>query len=495
MAISTREKILTVFNIMNVIMGSGVLGMPYAMNSLGYALFTVLLILFYFLGIFAIQNLVDCCELTNIDSYESMGQKSYGKLGRYYVTFCIFLQSFSAMVSFMYIVKSELPEVLATLGNRLFGACPAAEPLYVNGTFLYLIVLFLIVMPLAALKRIDFLAFTSALAMIAMGVFTVIVTVFSFIIECPAVEKEHGLSGFSAENATVKIPCKGFENFTAENNEKDWKRFEAGVAALNNITNNGAESCPILPGPTQLTKAILAVPIMVFAFMCQESIVSVYSQVRKVNGTGKEMMLISKVALSSVLVLYWFIAFMSYKTWRTATISDMLLPYSYGHSDSLWVVLARCCSIVCVILSAPLLHYPCRRSLTILIFGNDDFRWDRHLGIMVILLGLVAVLVAVASDLKQIFAYGGIISSGSLMIILPNICYHKLTRAENLEKIQNCGDTDENDKFIITADASMFEISQVRRTFSLVVGILGIAFMGMCFALQIMTDVGYFADL
>ena len=499
MEISRKDIILTVFNVMNVILGSGVLGMPYAMNSLGYIVFTILLILFYFLGIFAIQNLVECCEIAHIDSYESMGQKTFGKLGRYYVTFCIFLQSYSAMVSFMYIVKSELPEVVATLAKN-WGACPVEQPFYVNGTVLYLSVLVLIVMPLSALKRIDFLSFTSTLAMIGMTIFTIIVTVFSFLIECPATNLEggHGESGAS---------CTGFDDLTADNNVKDWERFKEGVALqqsnIDNTTNN-IDTCPIIPGPVHPSKAILAVPIMVFAFMCQESIVSVYAQVRKVHGTGQDMIKISKIALSSVLVLYWFIAFMSYRTWREATISDMLLPYSATEfANSYWIVLARLCSIVCVIFSAPLLHYPCRRSLNMLIFGNDNsvgpnFKWSRHIGLMLILLTVVAITVAVAKDLKQIFTYGGIISSGSLMIILPNICYYVLTNEENLERFKVEAETEQ--QFIIQSggaspskSAEMNEsrdVSQGRRKFSLIVGIIGIAFMGFCFVLQILQDIG-----
>lgn len=491
MAVSSQTFILTVFNVMNVILGSGVLGMGYAMNSLGWLTFTLLLVAFYLLGIFVIQNLVYCCEIANIDSYEDMGFKTFGKPGKLYVVFCIFMQTFSAMVSFMYIVKSELPEVLATASQNL-GNCPETQPWYVSGTTLYLLILLLIVLPLASLKQIDFLSWTSTMAMIAMMIFTVIISCYSFIITCPAVENEGGSHGNSSMN------CKGFSEFTHENTGSDWEAFTKGVEAQRAQNFLAQKGCPINAGPdfsssSGSIKAILAVPIMVFAFMCQESIVPVYAQLMKDNGTGADMMRIAKTALSGILVLYWFIAFMAYRTWGSATISDMLLPYSYGYRSSWWILIARCCSIICVIFSTPLLHYPCRRCLQMLFFGNYDFTWARHIGIMVILLSAVAITVGTAKSLKQIFTYGGIISSGSLMIILPNLCYNFLTSPEqvekfDLEKKNNDNQVQEQGETFIQNDTTNEAINEKRRNFSRILGYVGIGFMILCFILQLGQD-------
>lgn len=376
------------------------------------------------------------------------------------------------MCSFMYIIKSELPEVFVTISKSL-GACPETQPWYFNGTILYLIILWLIVAPLASLRSIDFLSFTSTLAMIAMCIFTVIVTVYSFIIDCPFV---------SGVDAHANTTCLGYAHVASSNSADDWNSFLEGVEALKDV-----KTCPSPAGPSDWKKAILAVPMMVFAFMCQESIVTVYAQFKKDGGRGLDMLLVSKVALGFCLVLYWFIAFMSFKTWSTATISDMLLPYSYGYSDHIWVSIARLCSITCVIFSAPLLHYPCRRCLQFLIFKNDNFTWPRHLGLMLAIIGAVSVCVGIANNLQQIFTYGGIVSSGSLMIILPNLCYYILTNEKNLAKFKT--ENQENADFLDESRSSL-EISRGRRLFSLGLGIFGLVFMVFAFALQILKDFG-----
>ena len=60
------------FNLMNAILGSGILGLPYVMNLFGYGLFAIMLSVVAFLALFAVDSLLHCCnatELTKNDNF------------------------------------------------------------------------------------------------------------------------------------------------------------------------------------------------------------------------------------------------------------------------------------------------------------------------------------------------------------------------------------------------------------------------------------------
>ncbi|KAJ6658006.1 hypothetical protein lerEdw1_001665 [Lerista edwardsae] len=55
---------LSVFNLMNAIMGSGILGLAYAMAKTGIILFSVLLVIVAFFAVYSIFLLLSMCILT-----------------------------------------------------------------------------------------------------------------------------------------------------------------------------------------------------------------------------------------------------------------------------------------------------------------------------------------------------------------------------------------------------------------------------------------------
>uniref|UniRef100_A0A8C0IFN3 Solute carrier family 38 member 6 n=1 Tax=Bubo bubo TaxID=30461 RepID=A0A8C0IFN3_BUBBB len=111
----------SVFNLMNAIMGSGILGLSYAM--LCFSL------------------------LTAVTSYEDLGLFAFGSTGK--VT----------MSSYLLIVKSELPGAVAG-----FLSGDESGSWYLDGRLLLLITSVCIVFPLALLPKIGFLGYTSSLS-------------------------------------------------------------------------------------------------------------------------------------------------------------------------------------------------------------------------------------------------------------------------------------------------------------------------------------------
>lgn len=404
--------ILQIFNLMNVILGSGILAMPYVMATLGWGLFIIGLLGVCCLGIFAIDSLLRCTQKTGITSYEQLAGEALGPAGRYYTIACIYFHTLIAMCSYMIIVKQELPEVVMAIAS-MNGSCPTEQVWWINGNVIFVLTLVLFVMPLSTFKRLDFLGWTSGLAMILMGVFSGIIIAYSGNIECP----------IQLESGNTTEECQIFKDITAENAGKDYAKFEAAVNAAGNSTD---ETCNLsVVSNLGRLEVVSAMPIVLFAMMCQESIMTLYSELKY---QSREVMLrIVYISFGLIFTIYTTVAFFGFKTWRSYTISEVLIMYTINFSHDAWIILARCCSLICVILSAPLLHFPNRRALLILVFGdNHEFSWLKWIGAMIFNLGIVAGLVMGAKSLGQLFTYAGIFTANSLMLILPAWFYYKI---------------------------------------------------------------------
>ncbi|XP_071413425.1 solute carrier family 38 member 6 isoform X2 [Pithys albifrons albifrons] len=161
----------SVFNLMNAIMGSGILGLAYAMANTGIIGFSILLLIVASLASYSVFLLLSMCTQTAATSYEDLGLFAFGSTGKVLVATTIIIQNIGAMSSYLLIVKSELPGAVA-------GFLSAAESgsWYLDGRLLLLITSVCIVFPLALLPKIGFLGYTSSLSFFFTVYFTLVVS-------------------------------------------------------------------------------------------------------------------------------------------------------------------------------------------------------------------------------------------------------------------------------------------------------------------------------
>ncbi|CAJ0957065.1 unnamed protein product, partial [Ranitomeya imitator] len=84
---------ISVFNLMNAIMGSGILGLSYAMASTGIIGFSILLLLVALLAAYSIHLLLSLCLHTAVTSYEDLGLLAFGSTGKILVASTILVQN------------------------------------------------------------------------------------------------------------------------------------------------------------------------------------------------------------------------------------------------------------------------------------------------------------------------------------------------------------------------------------------------------------------
>uniref|UniRef100_A0A674BG41 Solute carrier family 38 member 5 n=1 Tax=Salmo trutta TaxID=8032 RepID=A0A674BG41_SALTR len=103
---------MSIFNLSNAIMGSGILGLAYAMSNTGIVLFLILLLCIAILSAYSIHLLLRSAGVVGIRAYEQLGHRAFGQPGKVLAGSIITMHNIGAMSSYLFIVKSELPLVM-----------------------------------------------------------------------------------------------------------------------------------------------------------------------------------------------------------------------------------------------------------------------------------------------------------------------------------------------------------------------------------------------
>uniref|UniRef100_H2STF2 Solute carrier family 38 member 3 n=1 Tax=Takifugu rubripes TaxID=31033 RepID=H2STF2_TAKRU len=158
---------MSVFNLGNAIMGSGILGLAYAMSNTGIIFFWFLLTSVALLSCYSIHLLVKCAGIVGIRAYEQLGFRAFGTPGKMATGIAITLQNIGSMSSYLYIVKSELPLVI----QAFLKAEANSDVWYLNGNYLVILVSATIILPLALMKQLGYLGYTSGFSLSCMVFF------------------------------------------------------------------------------------------------------------------------------------------------------------------------------------------------------------------------------------------------------------------------------------------------------------------------------------
>jgi len=432
---------LAIFNLMNAILGSGILGLAYAVKSLGIVLYIFMLMVVAGLAFYAITLLLDMCELTGYRSYEEIAFEAGGARGKLIAVCCITIHTLGAMCSFLFICKYELPPVI-----KMFMGIPVCEEsLITNGNFLVFLTVLVIVGPLAAAKDINFLGYSSGFAMCCMIFCTVLIVIQSADIPCP-LEPEMPDSYWQAMlGNTEACPMWNDNGYTKEQYliEKYDTRYEADHTpwVASNTSCSLAE--PIqefyveVPQQTCENEYIsitlasaYAIPTMVFAFQCHASVLPIYAELKQPS--KQKMQYVATISIGLVFIMYLLASLFGYLTFKNVTGPELFVMYSGFMPDDKLILVGRLMVLICVIFSAPLLHFPCRKAFIVQVWGTDrmpqgdNFSWAIWLGSMTGILGMVVLLVIYVPNIKEVFGLAGATVATMLVIIMPAGFYYKL---------------------------------------------------------------------
>ncbi|KAM9760306.1 sodium-coupled neutral amino acid symporter 1 isoform 1-T7 [Dama dama] len=367
---------MSVFNLSNAIMGSGILGLAFALANTGILLFLVLLTSVTLLSIYSINLLLICSKETGCMVYEKLGEQVFGTTGKLVIFGATSLQNTGAMLSYLFIVKNELPSAI----KFLMGKEEEFSAWYVDGRLLVVVVTFGIILPLCLLKNLGYLGYTSGFSLSCMVFFLIVVIYKKF-----------------------QIPC-----FVPELNSTSPNSTNADMCTPKYVTFN--------------SKTVYALPTIAFAFVCHPSVLPIYSELK--DRSQKKMQMVSNISFFAMFVMYFLTAIFGYLTFYERVQPDLL--HKYQSKDDLLILTVRLAVIVAVILTVPVLFFTVRSSLFELA-KKTKFNLCRHVLVTFILLVIINLLVIFIPSMKDIFGVVGVTSANMLIFILPSSLYLKIT--------------------------------------------------------------------
>ncbi|KAL2090715.1 hypothetical protein ACEWY4_012978 [Coilia grayii] len=334
---------MSVFNLGNAIMGSGILGLAYAMANTGIILFLFLLTAVAGLSSYSIHLLLKCSGIVGIRAYEQLGFRAFGTPGKMAAGIAITLQNIGAMSSYLYIIKYELPLVI----QAFCGVDQPAGEWYLNGNYLVMIVSISMILPLALMKQLGYLGYTSGFSLSCMVFFLIAVIYKKFQVQCPFVEFSFNRTA-TVMNGSVIAHARGVE-----------------------AEDDG--SC---------------VPLM---FNLNTRVLPIYTELR--NPTKKKMQHVSNISIAVMYTMYFLAALFGYLTFYGKVEAELLHTYSTIDPYDTLILCVRLAVLTAVTLTVPIVLFPVRRAIQQMLFPNKTFYWPRHIAIAFVLLTLINLLV------------------------------------------------------------------------------------------------------
>ena len=120
--IESKSSIIgTYSNLVNVIVGAGIVGIPYAMKETGLVAGLVLLAFVAMLTDKTLRLLIETGRHCNATSYEMLMEASFGRQGFVFISINMFIISYGAMVCYLLIIKDTFSALIGFEEDDLWG--------------------------------------------------------------------------------------------------------------------------------------------------------------------------------------------------------------------------------------------------------------------------------------------------------------------------------------------------------------------------------------
>ncbi|KAM3870861.1 sodium-coupled neutral amino acid transporter 3-like [Diretmus argenteus] len=382
---------MSILNLSNAIMGSGILGLAFAMSNTGIILFIILLFFLAILSAYSIHLLLRSAEVVGIRDYEQLGNRAFGHPGKVLAASVITVHNIGAMSSYLFIVKSELPLVIQAFLGQTYNT----GEWFLDGNYLIIIVSAAIILPLALMKQLGYLGYTSGFSLTCMVFFLISVIYKKFNIDCPLDSKHGNVTEIS-------------EHFITTNETEVDDNCVAKMFTVNSQT-------------------VYTIPILAFAFVCHPEVLPIYTELR--DATKKRMQTVANISILAMFVMYLLTAMFAYLTFYAAVESELLHTYSQVDPLDTLILCVRL-AVLAVTLTVPVALFPIRRAILQILFPDKPFQWARHICFAIVLLSIANLLVIFVPSIRDIFSLIGATSAPSLIFILPGVFYIRIVPEE-----------------------------------------------------------------
>ena len=99
-------------NLVNAIIGAGIVGIPFAIKETGLVAGILLIILCAILTEKSLRVLIDTAKHVDVPSYETLFESTYGSFGFYFISVNMLIMAYGGCLSYLTIIKDTLPILL-----------------------------------------------------------------------------------------------------------------------------------------------------------------------------------------------------------------------------------------------------------------------------------------------------------------------------------------------------------------------------------------------
>uniref|UniRef100_A0A9J8C3R3 Solute carrier family 38 member 4 n=1 Tax=Cyprinus carpio carpio TaxID=630221 RepID=A0A9J8C3R3_CYPCA len=396
---------MSVFNLSNAIMGSGILGLSFAMANTGIILFVILLLGVAILSLYSVHLLLVTAKEGGSLIYEKLGEKAFGWPGKMAAFGSITLQNIGAMSSYLFIVKYELPEVI----RAFLRLEESSGEWYLNGNYLVVFVSIGIILPLSLLKNLGYLGYTSGFSLSCMVFFVGVLIYKKTILPCPLpffYEHESNMT-VNGPHLDPHAPVHSAVQFTPHPED---------------VEDMCTPKYFVFNSQTAYT-----VPILAFAFVCHPEVLPIYSELK--DRSRRKMQRVSNLSILAMLVMYLFSALFGYLTFYDHVEAELLHTFTKVYKFDTMLLLVRLAVLTAVTLTVPIVLFPIRSSVITLCFAGKEFSWIRHILIAAAILAFNNLLVIFVPTIRDIFGFIGSSAATMLIFILPAAFYLRLVKS------------------------------------------------------------------
>ncbi|KAJ5718743.1 hypothetical protein N7488_004389 [Penicillium malachiteum] len=383
----------SVINLVNTIVGAGVLAMPLAMSHFGIVLGIFVILWSGATAGFGLYLQSRCAlylERGNA-SFFALSQLTYPNAAVLFDA-AIAIKCFGVGVSYLIIIGDLMPGVVQGFVS--------GEPLYdflVDRHF-WVTAFMLIVIPLSYLRRLDSLKYTSIAALVSMA-YLVVLVVYHF-----------------AKGDTMQ------------------------------------DRGPIRVGQwAGIVPSLSSFPVIVFAFTCHQNMFSILNEIA--NNSHFRTTAVVLASIGSSAATYILVAITGYLSFGNNVGGNIVGMYPPG----VYATIGRAAIVMLVVFSYPLQCHPCRASVDAVLkwrpksqstraegsphrhplLGSHSSRTpepmsDLRFSIITTTILILSYLVAMTvSSLEAVLAYVGSTGSTSISFILPGLFYYKISSPDS----------------------------------------------------------------
>ncbi|PWY96399.1 hypothetical protein BO94DRAFT_552036 [Aspergillus sclerotioniger CBS 115572] len=381
-----------VINLVNTIIGAGVMAMPLAISHMGIVLGVFVILWSGMMAGFGLYLQSRCAQYLErgTASFFALSQITYPNAAVVFDA-AIAIKCFGVGISYLIIIGDLMPGVV----QGFVGGAPDYD--FLVDRHFWVTAFMLIVIPLSYLRRLDSLKYTSIAALVSMA-YLVVLVVYHFV---------------KGDTMTDRGPIRVIH----------W----AG------------------PVPT-----LSSLPVIVFAFTCHQNMFSILNEIG--NNSHFRTTGVVLTSIGSAAATYILVAITGYLSFGNSVGGNIVSMYPPG----LWATIGRAAIVMLVMFSYPLQCHPCRASVDAVLHwrpksssasdssphrhpllgqrGNrtpepmSDLRFSVITTTILVLSYIVAMTV---SSLEAVLAYVGSTGSTSISFILPGLFYYKISSPDS----------------------------------------------------------------